>query len=142
MTKKRPYKKKRSGSKDRRGPRKRPQKKDRSPDHSQLEGKSGYLGILELNGKGSGFVRCREASYLPSDCDVHVGRQLIQEYGMRTGDEITGVVGQAPGRGKSPPLTTVEAINGRQPHEIKGRPEFSRHVINHYRGHNRPGNLC
>ncbi len=126
MTKKRPYKKKRSGSKDRRGPRQRPQKKDRSPDHSQLEGKSGYLGILELNGKGSGFIRCREASYLPSDCDVHVGRQLIQEYGMRTGDEITGVVGQAPGRGKSPPLTAVEAINGRQPHEIKGRPEFSR----------------
>ncbi len=126
MTKKRPYKKKRSGSRDRRGPRKRPQNRDRSPDHSQVEGKTGFLGILELNGKGSGFIRCREASYQPSDCDVHVGRQLIQEYGMRTGDEITGVVGQSPGRGKSPPLTAVEAINGRQPQEIQGRPEFSR----------------
>jgi transcription termination factor Rho len=95
-------------------------------DRSQLEGKSGHLGVLELNGTGSGFVRCREAAYQPSDCDVHVGRQLIQEYGLRTGDEITGVVGQAPGRGKTPPLTAVTAINGRSPEEIAGRPDFNR----------------
>ena len=95
-------------------------------DRSQLEGKSGHLGVLELNGTGSGFVRCREAAYQPSDCDVHVGRQLIQEYGLRTGDEITGVVGQAPGRGKTPPLTAVTAINGRSPEEIEGRPDFNR----------------
>ncbi len=88
-------------------------------------GESRYLGVLELNGKGSGFIRCREANYLPSDCDVHVGRQMIEEYGLRTGDEITGAVGEAP-RGKSPPLLAIDAINGRSPAEVEGRPEFGR----------------
>jgi transcription termination factor Rho len=87
---------------------------------------SSYLGVLDLNGKGSGFIRCREASYLPSDCDVHVSRQLIQRYGLRIGDEITGVVGEAPSRDKSPPLTEINAINGRPVDEIEGRPDFNR----------------
>ncbi|UCC74693.1 MAG: transcription termination factor Rho [Gemmatimonadota bacterium] len=84
------------------------------------------LGILQLKDKGSGFVRCRDASYLPSDCDVHVGRKLIQRYDLRTGDEIAGVVGKAPGKGKSPPLTEVTAVNGRPPEHLGGRPQFSR----------------
>ncbi len=84
------------------------------------------LGILELKERGSGFVRCREASYLPSDCDVHVGRKLIQRYDLRTGDEIAGLVGRAPGKGKSPPLTEVTAINGQPPARMENRPKFSR----------------
>ncbi len=83
------------------------------------------LGILEIRDKGSGFIRCREASYLPSDCDVHVARKLIQRYGLRTGDEVAGTVGVAPGRGKSPPLTEVSAVNGRPPQHAEGRPKFS-----------------
>ncbi len=81
------------------------------------------LGILELRDKGSGFVRCREASYLPSNCDVHVGRKLIQQYGLRTGDEIAGLVGKAPSKGKSPPLTEITAVNGRPPEHLEGRPQ-------------------
>jgi transcription termination factor Rho len=83
------------------------------------------MGVLEITNKGSGFVRCREASYLPSDCDVHVARKLIQQYGLRTGDEIAGVVGTAPGKGKSPPLAELTAVNGRPPEEMEGRPQFS-----------------
>ena len=84
------------------------------------------LGILELKDKYSGFIRCREASYLPSDCDVHVGRKLVQKYGLRTGDEIAGEVGKSPGRGKSPPLIRVTAINGQPPESMDRRPDFSR----------------
>ena len=44
------------------------------------------LGVLEIAGRGSGFLRRREAGYLPSNGDVHVGERLIRQYGLRTGD--------------------------------------------------------
>ncbi len=84
------------------------------------------LGILELVNRDSGFIRCRDASYLPSDCDVHVGRKLVRRYGLRTGDEIAGEVGKPPARGKSPPLTRVTSVNGQPPEELAGRPDFTR----------------
>ena len=46
------------------------------------------LGILELAGKGSGFLRRREAGYLPSNGDVHVGERAIRQFELRAGDEI------------------------------------------------------
>jgi transcription termination factor Rho len=88
--------------------------------------KSEALGILELKDRYSGFIRCREASYLPSDCDVHVGRKLVEKYDLRTGDEIAGEVGKSPGRGKSPPLINVTAINGQPPESLGRRPQFTR----------------
>ena len=38
------------------------------------------LGVLEVAGRGSGFLRRREASYLPSHGDVHVGERLIRQF--------------------------------------------------------------
>ena len=63
-------------------------------------------GILELTDNGAGFLRRREANYLPSSGDVYVRQRLIREFGLRSGDEVEGTVGKAPGRGKSPPLTS------------------------------------
>ncbi len=88
--------------------------------------KGDALGILELRNKGSGFIRRREAGYLPSKSDIHVGRNLVQRHGLRTGDELAGEVGKAPGRGKSPPLTRITAINGRPPERVQRRPDFNR----------------
>ncbi|UCC48928.1 MAG: transcription termination factor Rho [Gemmatimonadota bacterium] len=84
------------------------------------------LGVLELINSGGGFLRSRGASYVPSGRDVHVGRKMVQRYRLRSGDEIAGEVGESPGRGKSPPLTRITAINGRPPEEIEGRPDFDR----------------
>ena len=70
------------------------------------------LGVLELAGRGSGFLRRREASYLPSHGDVHVGERLIRQYGLRTGDEIAGSV-RAPSKGKGASLETVSAVLGK-----------------------------
>ena len=127
------------GPRRRRSPRKRrPNRKDRPKGdarpkgydepkvYDQPKGDPAYLGVLELNGKGSGFIRSREAHYLTSEHDVHVSKQIIRQYGLRGGDEITGVIGAAPGRDKSPPLLEVTAINGRSPDQIKGRPDFNR----------------
>ncbi len=84
------------------------------------------LGVLELTGKGAGFIRRFAASYLPSDGDIHVGRKLVDRYRLRTGDEIAGEIGKPPGRGKSPPLTSVASVNGLPPESLDGRPDFGR----------------
>jgi len=88
--------------------------------------KKNSLGILELTGKDSGFVRRPDASYLPSDDDIYVGRKWIKEFGLRTGDEIAGEIGKPPGKGKSPPLTRLTAVNGLAPKDAKRRPDFNR----------------
>src|SRR5690606_18908753 len=57
------------------------------------------LGVLEVLGNGSGFIRRREASYLPGQNDIYVAQKLIQKHGLRTGDELSGEVGRLPGKG-------------------------------------------
>ena len=83
------------------------------------------LGVLEVAGRGSGFLRRREASYLPSHGDVHVGERLIRQFGLRTGDEIDGSVRPA-AKGKSASLETITAVQGKPPEMLRERPEFSR----------------
>jgi transcription termination factor Rho len=83
------------------------------------------LGVLELAGRGSGFLRRREASYLPSQGDVHVGERIIREFGLRTGDEIDGSV-RPGGKGKGPSLDKISAINGQPPAALDQRPDFSK----------------
>ncbi len=85
-----------------------------------------WLGILEVLSGGSGFVRRRTAGYTPSSDDVYVSGKLVSRFGLRTGDEISGSVGGRPKNGKAPPLTNLEAVNGRPPHEAKDRPDFDR----------------
>jgi transcription termination factor Rho len=83
------------------------------------------LGILEIAGRGSGFLRRREAGYLPANGDVHVGERLIRQHDLRAGDEIDGVT-RPGGKGRGPTLEKVTTVNGRPPAELRGRTEFSR----------------
>ncbi len=82
------------------------------------------LGVLEITDRGSGFLRRREASYLPSRGDVHVGERLIRQHRLRTGDEIDGSV-RPGGKGKGPSLDRVASIQGKPPESLAQRPEFS-----------------
>lgn len=84
------------------------------------------LGILEVLGTGSGFVRLAEHSYTPSRDDIYVGGKVINRFGLRSGDEISGKVGRRPRNGKSAPLVHVSAVNGRPPEESKRRADFGR----------------
>ena len=84
------------------------------------------LGILEVLGSGSGFIRRPSAGYTPSNDDIYVGARVIQKFGLRTGDELVGEVGKKPKNGKSPPLTHVRLVNDRAPEDIKRRPDFNR----------------
>jgi transcription termination factor Rho len=83
------------------------------------------LGVLELAGRGSGFLRRRETGYLPVRGDVHVGERTIRQYGLRPGDEIEGEA-RPGGKGRGPSLERVTLVNARAPEEIRQRPEFSR----------------
>jgi transcription termination factor Rho len=84
------------------------------------------LGILEVLGGGSGFIRRKDAGYIPSKNDIYVGARVINKFGLRTGDELSGKVGNRPKSGKSPPLVHLDIVNGRPPEEAKDRPDFNR----------------
>jgi transcription termination factor Rho len=93
-----------------------------SPDDSLVE----LLGILEVLGSGSGFIRRREAGYTPSNEDIYVGAKVIQKFGLRAGDELTGSIGPKPKSGKSPRLTHLALVNAKPPDDAKRRPDFNR----------------
>ena len=84
------------------------------------------LGILEVLGGGSGFIRRKESGYVAGKDDIYVGARVINKFGLRTGDELWGDVGNRPRNGKSPPLTRLRLANGRFPEEMKNRPDFNR----------------
>jgi transcription termination factor Rho len=91
------------------------------------------LGVLELLGSGAGFIRRPLAGYLPSDDDIYVHQSIINKFDLRTGDELSGQVGKPPGRGKSPPLKHLQAVNGLPPEELGRRPQFERLSAQHPR---------
>ena len=84
------------------------------------------LGLLEVLSSSSGFVRRRESGYTPGSDDIYVPSRVIQKFGLRTGDELMGIVGKPPRAGKSPPLAYLALVNDRPPEDMKGRPEFQR----------------
>ena len=84
------------------------------------------LGILEVLPSGSGFIRRADDGYVPGKNDIYVGSRLIHRFGLRTGDELAGIVGRRPRNGKSPPLRFLDLVNGLPPDSAARRPEFNR----------------
>jgi transcription termination factor Rho len=94
-------------------------------DPEELMAMSRPLGLLEVLGSGSGFVRRRESGYAPSDDDIYVSSRIVQKHGLRTGDELMGIVGTQGRSGKSPPLAYLALVNDHPPEEAMRRPEFN-----------------
>ena len=84
-----------------------------------------YLGVLDVLENGAGFVRRREAGYLPHRGDIYVGKNLIQKFNLRKGDEIAGDVGNPGRRGKNKRVTQLLEVNGELPESVVHRPRFN-----------------
>ena len=100
-------------------------------DPDELMAISRPLGLLEVLGSGSGFIRRRDYGYAPSDDDIYVPPRVIQKFGLRIGDELMGVVATSVRAGQSPPLAHVALVNDRPPEEAVRRPEFGRLSATH-----------
>jgi transcription termination factor Rho len=77
-----------------------------------LEDLEGELrsGVLDLVADGYGFVRL--SGLARSADDPYVPHALVRRYGLRRGEEISGLVSAAPGE-RSPRLVSVETVQGR-----------------------------
>jgi transcription termination factor Rho len=69
-------------------------------------------GVLEDTGT-SAFLRTD--GYLPSPGDAVVPRQLVERFGLRRGDLVTGAAGPPAGRRGHQRLTRVDEVNGGLP---------------------------
>ncbi|MFM7604828.1 MAG: transcription termination factor Rho [Prosthecobacter sp.] len=78
-------------------------------------------GILELHPKGYGNLRQKDRSYSQHPNDCWVSQDLIRQYGMREGMQITGVQRKGP---RGPQLTEVNEINVRAPESARDLPLF------------------
>lgn len=99
---------------------------DLPDDPEELMAMSRPLGLLEVLGSGSGFIRRREAGYTPGNDDIYVASRIIQKFGLRTGDELMGITGNAPRPNKSAPLAYLALVNDHPPEQAKKRPDFQR----------------
>lgn len=95
-------------------------------DPEELLELSRPLGLLEVLSSGSGFVRRRDSGYAPGDDDIYVPSRVIQKFGLRSGDELMGIVAEGARAGKSPPLAYLARVNDQSPEVAQRRPEFNK----------------
>jgi len=91
-----------------------------------LRGEPSFLGVLEVQPNGAGYIRRPENRYLPAPGDPYVARELVERCRLATGDEIWGVTRGGPRRGKGPALERIVAVNGQPPERVVQRPAFAR----------------
>ena len=76
------------------------------------------------------YAFVRTTGYLAGPTDVYVSLSMVRRYGLRRGDAVTGAVRQPregeQSRQKFNPLVRVDTLNGRDPEEVRNRPEFTK----------------
>jgi transcription termination factor Rho len=84
---------------------------------------AGILDVLE----NYAFVRTN--GYLPGPEDAYVSLSMVKKFGLRKGDVVTGMI-RTPREGerreKFNPLVRIDTVNGMDPEQARGRPEFSK----------------
>jgi transcription termination factor Rho len=82
-------------------------------------------GLLDITGRGGGFLRRRETGYLPTKHDVHVPPRVIERLGLRKGDDLTGEAMAAGKGGRGLILRQATSVNDLPATEAAGRPHFT-----------------
>ena len=81
-------------------------------------------GVLEVMPEGFGFLRSSDYNYLPSPDDVFVSQQQVKQFGIKTGDTVSGAVRPPREVEKYFPLIKVNTINGQDPDIVRDRVPF------------------
>ena len=81
-------------------------------------------GVLEILDEGYGFLRSPDWSYLAGPDDIYVSPSQIKRFGLRTGDDVAGLVRPPKPGERYLALLKVETINGGDPDVAKSRPNF------------------
>ena len=81
-------------------------------------------GLLEVLPEGFGLLRSPHYNYLSSPDDVYVSAQQIRQWGLKTGDMVEGKLRPPRVGDKFFGLQQIEAINGRDPQQLKERTPF------------------
>lgn len=91
---------------------------------TQKDGLTFSQGVLEVLSDGYGFLRSAAYNYLPSPDDIYVSPSQIKRFLLRTGDHVSGQVRPPKEGERFFALLRVEAVNGKDPEEIRGRTLF------------------
>lgn len=78
-------------------------------------------GLLEISGKGFGFLRVPERNFKQSPKDVFVTPEVVRKFGLRDGLWVKCEARQG---GRGPQLTELKSINGRKPDAYITLPMF------------------
>ena len=77
-------------------------------------------GVLDVLPDGYGFLRTQ--GYLPSEEDVYVSMSQIRRFGLRRGDEVSGIIRPPKDSEKYYALLRIENVNGLDPDAARRRP--------------------
>ncbi len=91
---------------------------------TQKDGLTFSKGVLEVLSDGYGFLRSADYNYLPSPDDIYVSPSQIKRFSLRTGDFISGQVRPPKEGERFFALLRVEAVNGKDPEQTRGRTLF------------------
>ncbi len=78
-------------------------------------------GVLQFEGKGSGFLRDPRRSYLPQPLDIEVPRWLIDKMHLQPGLLVKGI---AAGRNAKRVLSRIDSLEGADPTAVARRTHF------------------
>jgi transcription termination factor Rho len=78
-------------------------------------------GIIEISGKGFGFLRDRSRNYVQSPADIFVSPEMVRRFNLRDGQWIKGTVRKS-GRGQQ--IHEIHSVNGDAPEASKLQPVF------------------
>jgi transcription termination factor Rho len=78
-------------------------------------------GIIEISGKGFGFIRDAKRSFAQTPMDIFVTPEFVRSYNLRDGQWIKG---QTRRGGRGAQLHKLLAVNGDDPETVKNLPVF------------------
>jgi transcription termination factor Rho len=81
-------------------------------------------GVLELAPDGFGFLRSSDYNYLASPDDVFVSATMVHNYGLKSGDTVSGMIRPPKENDKYFVMVKIQQINGLSPDRIRDRVPF------------------